>query len=292
MTLDELTRLMMASNPQIREAANNVTVAQGRAIQAGLYPNPVVQAASPQLAGNQTQNNIQLSQDYVTRDKIGLDSNAAWVAVRQAELQLVRARFDALTILRQRFYIGLAAQRRVEVLEELVKIARKSREMGMKLLEGRREWGRTDAIMLDIELDRAQVAWENAETFLETNKRQLVAAVGVPSINLPRLAGQLEAELPKYDLIAVQRGVISRNSLGADRPHGGRSQRDPAAAVLGSSRFRTSISRAAIRSNSRAPCATKPGTLSGHVHLAAVEPEPRKHSRRRGQYQRGRGPRR
>ena len=82
----------------------------------------------------------------------------------------------------------------------------------MKLLKGE-EGSRTDAIMLDIELDRAQVAWENAETSLEANKRQLVAAVGIPSLNLPHLAGQLEAELPKYDLIAVQRGVISRNSL-------------------------------------------------------------------------------
>ena len=211
-TLDELVRMMMASNPQIREAANNVAVARGRAIQAGLYPNPVVQGASPQLAGNQTQNNIQLSQDYVTRNKLGLDTNAAMIAVRQAEAQLVRTRFDALTILRQRFYIGLAAQRRVEVLQDLVKISRQSRDMSMKLLKGE-EGSRTDAIMLDIELDRAEVAWENAETFLETNKRQLVAAVGIPSLNLPHLAGQLEAELPKFDLIAVQRGVISRNSL-------------------------------------------------------------------------------
>ncbi|HEX4146253.1 MAG TPA: TolC family protein [Pirellulales bacterium] len=211
-TLDELVRLMMESNPQIREAANNVRVARGRAIQAGLYPNPQVQAASPQLAGNQTQNNVQMSQDYVTRNKIGLDTNAALVAVRQAEAQLVRTRFDALTILRQRFYIGLAAQRRVEVLEKLVKIARDSRAISMKLLAAGQN-ARPDSIMLDIELDRAQVAWENAETYFETNKRQIAAAVGTPAVNLPRLSGELEAELPKYDLIAVQRGVISRNSL-------------------------------------------------------------------------------
>ncbi len=72
---------------------------------------------------------------------------------------------------------------------------------------------RTDALMLDIELDKAQVAWENAETLYEAAKRQLSAVVGLPQMNLPRLAGQLEAELPKYDLIAVQRGVIYRNSL-------------------------------------------------------------------------------
>ncbi len=125
-TLDELVRMMMASNPQIREAANNVAVARGRAIQAGLYPNPVVQGASPQLAGNQTQYNAQFAQDYVTGNKIKLDSDAAWRGVSQSELQLVRTRFDALTILRERFYIGLAAQRRVEVLEDLVKIARRA----------------------------------------------------------------------------------------------------------------------------------------------------------------------
>jgi outer membrane protein, heavy metal efflux system len=211
-TLDELVQMMMNSNPIIRQALTNVTIARGRAVQAGLYPNPQFLACSPQLAGNQTQYNAQFAQDYVTGNKIKLDSDAAWRGVSQAELQLVRTRFDVLTTLREQFYITLAAQRRLEVLEELVKIARHSRDLFMRAVKAGQE-ASTDALMLDIELDKAQVAWENAETLLETNKRQLAAVIGLPMMNLPHLAGHLEVELPKYDLIAVQRGVISRNAL-------------------------------------------------------------------------------
>ena len=66
----------------------------------------------------------------------------------EADLRLVRARFDVLTTLRQRFYTALAAQRLVQVLEELVGIAAKSRDIGQRLLKGG-EGTRTDAILLD-----------------------------------------------------------------------------------------------------------------------------------------------
>src|SRR5262249_14268020 len=133
MSLNEATDLAMANSPVIRAAQARVASAQGRAFQASRYPNPTFGAASPQLAGNQSQYNTYVIQDIITKQKIPLATAAAERAAREAELELVRARFDVLTNVRQRFYIALAMQRRVEILESMVKIARTSYDVSQRL---------------------------------------------------------------------------------------------------------------------------------------------------------------
>src|SRR6185295_5883513 len=117
-----------------------------------------------------------------------LDTAAASGTAREAELNAVRTRFDVLTTVRQRFYITLAAQRRAEVLHELLEIARKSKDVGDRLLKGG-EGTRTDVLLLDIELDRSIVSLQNANTMVDANRRQLIAALGVPDLAISRLKG-------------------------------------------------------------------------------------------------------
>lgn len=210
--LEEIEALALGNNPSLQEAATQVAAARGRAQQASLYPNPMMSTASPQLAGNQSMYNVFWSQEVVTRGKLRLSTEAALREAQEAELRLVRARFDLLTTVRQRYYTALAAQARVDVLGQLVDIARKSHDVGIRLFKGG-EGSRTDAILLDIELDRSEVAKENAATLLEANKRQLAAAAGVPDLAIARLGGDLNAKLPSYEMIAVQQGVISQNAL-------------------------------------------------------------------------------
>ena len=212
MPLEEFISLALSNSPNLREAASQAAAARGRAHQAGIYPNPQFGAASPQLAGSQSQYDAFMSIDVITKGKLGLDSDAQWRSARQAELMFVRVRFDVLTTVRQRFYTALAAQRRVEVLDGLAKIAGQSRDVGQRLLKGGQA-ARTDTLLLDIEFDRAEVARENALTVLEAGKRQLAAGVGLPELSIERLAGDLEAPTQDYDLIAVQLGVISRSAL-------------------------------------------------------------------------------
>ena len=211
-TLDDAVATALNRSPAIREAANQVEVARGKAYQASLYPNPTAATASPQLAGQSSQYNVFMAQDLVVKGKLRLDTAAASQEVRRVELALVRARFDAVTIVRQRFYAALVAQRRLEVLDELAKIAKDSKAVGDRLFQGG-EGTKTDVLVLDIELDRALVAVENAETLLDSSRRQLSASIGAPDLLLPPLTGDLDRELPPYEMLAVQQGVISRNAL-------------------------------------------------------------------------------
>lgn len=210
-TLDELTAIALANSPQIREAENQAAAARARALQASLYPNPTFGTASPQLAGNQTQYNAYVIQDLVTRNKIGLDTAAASRMAREAELAAVRARFDVLTVVRQRFYTALIAERRVAVLNNMVTIARTALEISERLLKA--EAGtRGDVLLLQIEYSRADAELKNAYTLAAITKRQLAAAVGLMDMPIARVEGDLRHPLPDYDLVALQQGVIARNA--------------------------------------------------------------------------------
>jgi cobalt-zinc-cadmium efflux system outer membrane protein len=210
-TLDEISQIALANSPVIREAQNQLVAARGRAVQAGLYPNPTFGHASPQLAGNQTQYNAYVIQDLVTRGKIGLDAAAAGRAAIQAEYDLVRARFDVLTTVRQRFFTALASQQRAEVLANMVEIARSSRDIGLRLFQ-LQVGTKSNLLLLEIELSKAEAEQLNAVALAETNRRQLAAATGLLDLPIPRVRGELTVRLPDYDLTAVQQATIARNA--------------------------------------------------------------------------------
>jgi outer membrane protein, heavy metal efflux system len=211
-TLEEMTATALANSPVIRAAQARVVAARGRAYQASRYPNPTFGTASPQLAGNQSQYNAYVVQDLVTKGKIRLDTAAAERAAGEAELALVRAKFDVLTTVRQRFYTALAMQRRVQILESMVQVARTSHDVSERLFKA--EIGaRGDVLLLEIELAKAEADLKNAGTLAETSRRQLAAATGLFELVIARVAGDLTQDLPDYDVIAVQQGVVERNAL-------------------------------------------------------------------------------
>jgi cobalt-zinc-cadmium efflux system outer membrane protein len=199
------------NHPQLAAAWNAVQVAEGKAWQARLYPNPQLGFASPQLAGRESQYNTFISQDFLTGHKLRLDQAAACQEVEQARLAMVRARFDVLTAVRRKFYETLAAQHRVAVQEELVRLAARSQEIGKALLEGK--FGtKVDTLLLDVQLIEAQAALESAHAELEADKRQLAAAAGVPLAPIEKLEANLEAEFLKLEFDQVQQDAAFLNA--------------------------------------------------------------------------------
>lgn len=211
MTLEEITGIALANSPVIREARNEWLAAQGRVLQASFYPNPTMGSAAPQLAGLQSQVNAYVGQEVVTKGKIGLDTAAAERAALAAEMTLVRARFDLLTMVRKRFYTALAMQRRVEVLDQMVTIARKSHEISERLLKAG-VGPRSDVLLLQIELSKSEAELRNAHTLAETSRRELAAATGLVDLAIVRVEGDLQQALPDYELLATQHAVLARNA--------------------------------------------------------------------------------
>jgi outer membrane protein, heavy metal efflux system len=210
--LDELVFLAQTANPALREAAAKVRVSQGEALQVGLCPNPTFYMGSPQWSGSISQYNWYMGQDFVTGRKLQLNRAAKLREVEQAQLELTRVRFEVLTSVRKQFFAAAAAQRRVEVLDELLGVSAHSRDVGQKLLKAG-ETNRADATLLDIEYDKALVARQNAVALLSASRKQLSAVVGMPETDFGPLQFDLALPLPQYDIEEVRQGVVDTNAV-------------------------------------------------------------------------------
>lgn len=213
-TLEELEFMAMTGNPALREASAKVGVAQGNALQVGLLPNPGFFTSSPQWAGSISQYNAVFTQDFITAGKLRLNRATAQREVEQAQLGFTKTRFDVLTEVRRQFYTTAVAQRRVEVLDQLLGVSSKSRDVGRKLLAAG-EANRADATVLEIEYERASLGHLNAVTTLAASKKRLAAVVGAPELEIGRLKFDLTVPLPDYELEVVRLGVVDRNAVAA-----------------------------------------------------------------------------
>lgn len=209
--LDELVQIGLAQHPRLAQAAFAIDAARGRALQAGLYPNPTVSATFDEL-GDRTGpggvNTIPLvNQEIVTGGKLKLSRAAATREVDQATLNLMAQRYGLLGNIRQAYFEVVTLQRRVEILGELVKLAEKSAEQTQKLLDAK-QVARLDLVQLEVELERLRAEEDATRRELPAAYRRLAAVVGVSKLPIASVAGTLDAPLPPYELERVQAIVL------------------------------------------------------------------------------------
>ncbi|MFM7205078.1 MAG: TolC family protein [Planctomycetaceae bacterium] len=210
-TLEEFVLFAERSHPRLVAARAAIEAARGKAVQARLYPNPFFAAGSPQVAGPESQWNYYVTQDVVTGGKLQLAQQAALRDVQAAEYELIRARFDVLRDVRQAFYGLLVAQRRIEIYRLLLDIAKRSYDIGQALAEAG-EGTKADVLFWSIERDRAEVRLINASTFVETGRRQLAAAIGMPRADVGEIEADLFRKIPWFDLKTLQEEIVRANA--------------------------------------------------------------------------------
>ena len=210
-TLAEFVAFAERSHPKLRAALAAVEAARGKAVQARLYPNPMLAGSSPQIAGAFSQWNGFVAQDIVTAGKLRLAQQAALRDVQKAEYELIRARYDVLREVRQSFYALLVSQRRVEIYKLLLDIAKRSYEIGRQLADAG-EGTKADVLFWSIERDRADVRLLNAAVYIETGRRQLATAIGLPRADVGPIEGDLFQKLPHFDLKELQEAVVRRHA--------------------------------------------------------------------------------
>ncbi len=211
LSLLDLLAIAEQYSPVLSQAAAEIEMAQGRTRQEGLYPNPVVEGGGMQLGGSESQYYAQLSQEIVTHHKLRLSQAAAGQQVTQAELRFVRARFELLTKVRKGYAAVVAADKRTLALTKLVELARKSQQAADRLFKAG-EGARPDAIMFDIELEKAEVALENAEVTAVGARRQLSAIMGVRDLQLHRLTGEIATSFQRLENEIVVDGYVPQNA--------------------------------------------------------------------------------
>jgi len=196
-TLQSLEELAMSSNPTLVELQARVDAANGRWLQVGLKPNPVV-SMSAQEIGNENsagQYGALVGQELVTANKLDLNRSAAAWDVKQAEQELAAQRLRVLTDVRRGFYSMLIAQERVRTAEELRGIAEQAVVKARELIKFQEP--ATVLTQAEIEAELAAVLVDNAQIQQRAMWRRLAAAIGQPDLSMQRVEGSLTTDAPK-----------------------------------------------------------------------------------------------
>jgi cobalt-zinc-cadmium efflux system outer membrane protein len=209
--LDDLVRLALDKNPALRHAGLDIDAARGRAVQAGLYPNLTVGVVGEEIGKQGGIYTLPLiTQEIVTGGKLRLSRAAAERQVDQAFLAQVQQRFTLFTAVRQGYFESLSIQRRIEVLEQLIRLADQAYEGAQKLLDAK-QIAELDALPFQVERDRLRGELDAARRELAAARRRLAATVGVADLPPAPLLGSLEAPLPAYDFEQARAFVLEEH---------------------------------------------------------------------------------
>ncbi len=197
LTLADLQNLAQQHNPTLAQAQSAIRAAQGRYLQAGLYPNPEVGYSGEEI-GSEGKSGLQgsvVSQEIVTGGKLQLAQSAAGHGVAAARFGLETQRWRVLNAVRSRFYEVLLAQEMVSINRDLVRVGKEGVEVTTRLREAQ-EVGKAEVLQAKIEAERAKVSLFMAQNRHRTAWYQLAAVVGCPEMESAPLAGDLIRDLP------------------------------------------------------------------------------------------------
>lgn len=190
--LADLEALAVRNNPAMGQAAARVDAANGNWWQVGLAPNPTIGYSGQQLgsSGLAEQQGVLIGQEFVTAKKLKLARDAAAWEVDRAEQELAATRLRVLTDVRVGFYEVLIAQRRHELATELVRISTMGVEAAQSLYDSN-EVSKVDPLRARVEADKARMMLQTAAHQHVESWRQLTAVLGMPTMKIQRLSGEL-----------------------------------------------------------------------------------------------------
>ena len=134
--LEDLERVALQNNPTIGQADALIRSVQGRRLQAGLYPNPLVGVSADDIkarAPSQSKYFLWVQQTVITGDKRQTLLNAVRQEQRHAEGEQEIQRQRVLNAVRVAFYEALGLTRMVELRRDLARIAREAVEISEEL---------------------------------------------------------------------------------------------------------------------------------------------------------------
>jgi cobalt-zinc-cadmium efflux system outer membrane protein len=212
-TLADLQQLAAANSPALRQAAADVEAARGSLIQARTYPNPTVgyEADPSNNNGTTGAQGFFIDQTFKTGGKLKLQTAAADMDLRNAELALRRARSDLATQVRTAYFNHLAAQETVRVTQVLARFTDDVYRLQARLLEAGFA-AAYEPTALRAQAYSIRLAYKQAVSTYIASWQQLVAAVGVVHLPLSQVDGRIDRFIPLYDYDAVLARVLSQHT--------------------------------------------------------------------------------
>jgi outer membrane protein, heavy metal efflux system len=201
-TLSDFEALALANNPLVTQAMADIESANGRAVQAGLYPNPVIGYQGDTIGSGGTANyhGVFIQQQIKTRNKLGIAQYAARYDISNAQLRLRRTRVEVLTGVRTAYYRLLAARESLKIYEALVRFTDQAYRIQVEQLKGGQA-AAYEPMQLRSLSTIARAEFARARTRHDGAWRQLAAAVSVPDLPVGDIPEDANTPVPrvKYD---------------------------------------------------------------------------------------------
>lgn len=201
LTLDQFEQLAMSNNPTLSQQAASAQEANALRSQVGRKANPTVGYNATQLADKNTdQHTVFIEQQFVTANKLQLNEQVMRQAVEVQRWNYQSQTYRVMTDVRMRFYEALAAQKRLEIIEEFRGVVSQGVDLAQKRNEAL-EAAKTDVLQARIQLNEVDVQLQQAQFAYNAAWKELASVVGVPYMQPSKLSGELptEASLTNWD---------------------------------------------------------------------------------------------
>lgn len=220
--LTSLEQLALQNNPTLVQGGAQVAVSRGKALQAGLYPNPTLGYQAELIGVNGTPGEFQggfVQQTIVTAGKLRLSRAKYCQEAREAAILALGQQLRVLNGVRTQFYELLAVERMIDLRRELLANAeenlRTTREMFNTGLANEAQ-----VLLAENEVNRAKIDLATQENKFTAIWQHLVALLGTPDLAPSPLEGQLEPQGPPLDWDdSLNRLLADSPELEAARAH-------------------------------------------------------------------------
>ncbi len=213
LTLKQLETMAIRHNPTVGEAQDAVRASEGQVKQAGLWPNPTIGYSAGRLRGGFVRGGDQglfIQQSILLGGKLAAAQATARAAQAQSQVQANARRMAVLTAVRIAYYHSLAAQERLALAQQMVKLADSSARTAQQLGNiGQAD--QPEMLQAQVEAGQAHLRLEQARFEQQQTWAQLAAVVGQPSVPLETLHGSLENNPPKFDMKAYLQQLLTRS---------------------------------------------------------------------------------
>ena len=211
LSLAEIERMAFENNPTLAQAEAAIQAARGRSRQAGTFPNPVAGYQGEEFAfrafNEKSEHFFFLEQTIPLGGKLSKSRRVFEQEIARAETESAAQKQRVLNTIRTLYYEALGAQQRIELRSELARIAREATRTASELVNvGQAD--RPDFLESEIETERAELELANAQNERAQLWLVLAPVIGVPAMQPARLAGDLEANLPKLDQQALMATLL------------------------------------------------------------------------------------
>ncbi len=212
LSINDLVDRSLEQHPGLQQLAFQIDAMRGRAEQAGLAPNPTLMFAGEELGGPRGSSGIQslpfITQEVVTSGKLRLSRATLLCEVDQATLNWLAARYTQMARVRRGYFEILAAQRRVEILADLEKVAEKSLATA-RGLQAALEIAELDVIQFRVERNRYRAEAQAAREELRASFRRVAAQAGIADLEIVAVEDLFSLPDPEYDYESARDIVIA-----------------------------------------------------------------------------------